>query len=229
MLTKAKRAYVNWMALDQADRCMTRTEFAELLGVSVSALDKWAADDEFKTALRQRKDSIADSDDYAAVCMRERTKNQLYAEFLKLSKKATKNPQEHQQLRGYMTQLMELTSHVERTDSTVDFSELSDDDLLSLCMKWEVSPAAMTPAELRRAKEKMEENRWTKRSSSYQPSAGPRSPQERLGSAGQPETDSDSPEAKSPPPSSTAEPSPRRSKPPTQARTSESPPGDTDT
>lgn len=199
MLSKNQVAFLNWLSLDREDRGMTDAAFADLIGVNPKTLIDWKKNPEFQQKLVIRRQAIEESPDYASFCIRQRTVNQMWVEFESISKKAKKTDKDHVQLRGYADKLLALTQHVERTTDTVDFSDLTDEDLLGLCMKWDVSPAAMTGEEIRRAyqKKKAEEKRWMPQSGPF--SQGPLSEYAASvaasGSVGQPVTGSVSPKA----------------------------------
>lgn len=203
MLSAQQLAYLAWLALPEHDRRMTKKEYAELIGVHFNTPTNWEKNPEFQAKLKQRREAMSESPDFGAVCMRERTKNGLYAEYDALAKKAKKSPQEHQQMRGYATQLLDLTSHVERSDATIDYSDLSDEDLLALCMKWDTSPEGMTMAELSRAYERIREAKECPPSRRYpraslQHQSGLVLASEGLGLDGRPVTRPDTPEESRP-------------------------------
>lgn len=145
MLNPLQKAAVRHLVAYEYSPPETRLDhakFAELIGVDVRTLQRWRKDDEFKAALAAAHDEAEDSRDPFATFARHWALEQLYA----LYGRAKTTNEKRQMLK----EIIGNTEHVAAYSDPIDYSDLSDSDLASLCLNRRVSPAAMTETELQR-------------------------------------------------------------------------------
>ena len=121
---------------------MSDTEWCEIMGITTRALQKWKKIPEFAAALKASIDEIEASQDPFATCARAFALEQMVKQYNKSKEGSDK--------RQYLKLIMDNTAHVAQQGDSVNYDDLTDSDLISLCLERDVTPAGMTQDELRR-------------------------------------------------------------------------------
>ncbi len=121
---------------------LTHGDWCTQVGVSVRAFERWRLNPEFAAALDAQRSAMDDSSDPYALIARTVALEQLMA---MMSKKITVSER-----RAVIKDVMEYTKHVDTQGDPVDYSDLTDDDLVAAILNRDLSPLGMTEAELKR-------------------------------------------------------------------------------
>ena len=122
------------------DTRLEHKDFCEQIGITDRTLRNWQHNAEFAAARDKAIEEAEESSDPFALVARQWALEQLMA----LYKKAKTTTEKRQILK----EVLEKTKHVEDAGSIVDYSEMSEADLIAMCINRKVSPVAMTQAEL---------------------------------------------------------------------------------
>jgi len=124
----------------RAGELMTDAQFADFLHLSPDALKYWKKMPEFRAALDKARERLENSKDYFLECMRYRADEELWKMYLKAS---------GSEKRHFLNMVYDRTKDVGITGESVDYGELTDDELLDLMVKRDVAPVGLSPDELR--------------------------------------------------------------------------------
>lgn len=148
MLNPVQRAAVRHLVaydFSPPEARMTHESWCEVVGISVRTLQNWMkGNEEFRVAVRSAKEEAEETADPFALYARQWALEQMFGLYAK-----AKTTTEKRQL---LKEVMEQTKHVDAGE-VVDYSHLTDDDLLSLCLARSVSPIGMTQDQLKRLAE----------------------------------------------------------------------------
>jgi hypothetical protein len=124
---------------------MTDQSLAELLGIHVQTMKQRKQRPEIKAAVAAQLEEIRENKDLFKACMRHRALEELYRNYEKAS---------GAEKRQYLKMILDQTEDVDEGPDTVDYSELSDEDLVNKALQRGVSVMGMTAAQLKRLTEK---------------------------------------------------------------------------
>lgn len=130
--------------ISPADTRMSHTDWCKVMGITIRTLQRWQTDPEFAAFLDQSLKDIEASADPFALCARTFALEQLFA---MLSEKG----QSSDSRRKVLKEILNATEHVADTGDIVDYSQLTDDDLLASVLNRKLSVLGMTEAELLKA------------------------------------------------------------------------------
>ena len=122
-------------------------DFAELIGVHPQTLKLWKRRPEFQAALKKGIEEFESSSDYFGLVLKHRTREELWANY----RNATGAEKRH-----YLTMVQKEVGDVAEYDDSPDYEDMTDDDLVALCLRRDVSPLGMSRDELLRLANKGE-------------------------------------------------------------------------
>jgi hypothetical protein len=142
MLNAPQKAYLRHLVNANFDPSvgLSDNKYAELIGVHPNTLGKWKKLDEFCKEYAKRLVEYEQSRDFFKVCVRDSMLEQLIEQYAK-AKGAEK--------RQYLKMLLAQTADIEVSDDTSYYGDLSDDDLIAIVLKREVSMSGLTAGELK--------------------------------------------------------------------------------
>jgi hypothetical protein len=202
MLSSAQKAYIRHLVARHADSVGTDgkrlssllndQQIADLFGLHVNTLVNWKHNREFSSALDKAIEQYETDSDYFASVSRQRVLDEAWKQYTTTTDGAEK--------RKWWKEIERITSAVRSAGETVDLSDLSDDDLLAMCLSHDVSVAGLSSAELALLASKEKKPCRTRSGSSSRSSSADSSSGEpdtsQPDSAGTPETECPSPRAK---------------------------------
>jgi predicted site-specific integrase-resolvase len=119
---------------------LSHDKWCEVAGITTRTLQRWQKESEFKESPQAALDEANDSKDPFASVARQWGLEQLMAVYAK-AKTATEK-------RHILGQILKETEHVATYSEPVDYSAMTDEDLVAMCLNRKVSPAGMTEDEL---------------------------------------------------------------------------------
>ena len=119
---------------------ITDKDFAEVMGVHPNTVKNCKNNRVVKEALKKAIEELDVSHDYFMLCMKRRAYEELWAQY---------NSAKGIEKRHYLSKLLEVTKDVEEYEDAPDYTDLTDDDLIALCLKREVTPLGMSREELK--------------------------------------------------------------------------------
>lgn len=146
-MNSAQKAFVRHLvACEMAkaqgqDKPMSDREFIQVLGYHYNTAGNWKKLPEVQAAFKRALKEIETSRDYFMLCMKQKAREEMWANYEK-SKGNDK--------RQYLKMIMDETAEVPDYEDTVDYEDMTDEDLANLCMKRDVSVLGMTQGELLR-------------------------------------------------------------------------------
>lgn len=147
VLNAFDKAYVRHAVAQELERRdgdgradVTDVDFADVMGVHVNTVKKVKKKPLVIEAVKKAVEELDASHDYYLLCLKRRAYEELWGNY----KTSTGVERRH-----YLSKLLEITADVEDVESAPDYEDLTDDDLIALCLKREVSPLGMSRAELR--------------------------------------------------------------------------------
>ena len=121
---------------------LTHKEFCDLIGIHTDTLLKWRGDPVFKASLEQAFVEAEAASDPFALCMRQWSLEQLYVLYSKAKTTSDK--------RQLLRQIEEATAHVVDPGELIDVRDMTEDDLLAICMNEDISVLGMSIEEMKR-------------------------------------------------------------------------------
>lgn len=146
MLTAIQKAAIRHLiAYDQSppESRLSHDEWSEQMGISKRTLERWKLTDEFKSAWEQQRREMEETSDPYALVARTIALEQLMHLMNKKGLTVTEK-------RMVIKDVMDSTKHVDSTGDVVDYSEMTDEDLVAAILSRELSPVGMTEAQLMR-------------------------------------------------------------------------------
>jgi predicted Abi (CAAX) family protease len=146
MLNALERAAVRHCvakSFSKGDSGMDDKDWCKLQGVSLKWLSRRKNEPqhlEFQKAVEAGRRELEDSVDPTALVMRDWALEEAFVQYKKADSSSEK--------RQWLKQIKEDTAHVDMSGQTIDYSEVSDEDLLNMVMNRGLTPSAMTQREL---------------------------------------------------------------------------------
>jgi hypothetical protein len=149
MLSSPQRAYIRHLVVrkDDTESTISNREFADIIGVHEKTLIYWQKGAEFQEALAKATEEYQNSTDYFKTCLKHRVLEHGWVEYQK-AKGAER--------RKWWSQLVKETADADVASDTIDYTHLSEDELINIMLSRSVSPLGMSMGEFKSliAKEK---------------------------------------------------------------------------
>jgi transcriptional regulator with XRE-family HTH domain len=145
MLSEAQKIAIRHLTPPPADRQLTKQALADLLGVTVRAIQKWEAGNaEFRAALEKSREAYKFDADWFDRIIRHQTLEAFVAGALM----TPKSRDEWAHKRACMKELRLLTDHIADSGERVDMSAYTDKELLEMALQGDIDVLGFSRAEL---------------------------------------------------------------------------------
>lgn len=145
MLSEAQKTAIRHLTPPEADRQMSKTELAALLGVTVRAIQKWEKENpEFSAALAKSREAYQSDPTWFERIVRHHTMEAL----LKGTLMDAKTREEWAHKRACMKELLSQTDHLADAGDRVDMSAFTDAELLEMALQGGLDVEGYTKADL---------------------------------------------------------------------------------
>lgn len=129
--------------LSPPDSRLDHQDWCTQVGINRKTLSRWREDPEFESAVEAQRTALEESSDPYALIARTVALEQLMS--MLGSQKLTVTER-----RMVVKDIMEMTKHVDDTGVPVDYSDMTDEDLLNAILNRDLTPLGMTEAQLKR-------------------------------------------------------------------------------
>ena len=131
MLSEAQKTAIRHLTPPAADRQMTKQELADLLGITVRAIQKWEKDNrEFAAALAKSREAYASDPTWFDRIVRHQTMEAL----LKGAMSQGEGRDDLAHKRACMKELLAQTNHLADSRDKVDMSAYTDAELVEMAL-----------------------------------------------------------------------------------------------
>lgn len=145
MLSEAQKTAIRHLTPPAADRQMTKQELADLLGITVRAIQKWETGNrEFIAALEKSRDQYQSDPNYFERIARFHTMEALLQGAL--MKAESRDELNHK--RACMKEILAQTKHVAENTERVDVSSYTDAELLEMALTADINVDGFSKADL---------------------------------------------------------------------------------
>lgn len=125
---------------DGAANTITDAAFADVMGVHPNTIKNTKKNPAVAEAVQRGVEELDVNHDYYLLSLKRRAHEELWVNYTQ----ATGAEKRH-----YLVKLLDITKDVEEYDDAPDYADLSDEDLVALCLKRDVSPLGMSRDELK--------------------------------------------------------------------------------
>ena len=125
---------------DGAANTITDAAFADVMGVHPNTIKNTKKNPAVAEAVQRGVEELDVNHDYYLLSLKRRATEELWVNYTQAT-----GPEK----RHYLVKLLDITKDVEEYDDAPDYTDLSDEDLVALCLKRDVSPLGMSRDELK--------------------------------------------------------------------------------
>ena len=145
VLSEAQKTAIRHLTPPEADRQITKTELAKVLGLSIRAIQKWETDNpEFKAALERSREQYSSDPKWFDTIVRHHAMEAL----LKGALMEDTSREELLHKRACIKELLQQTAHLSDARDRVDMSAYTDSELLSLAITGDIDVHGYTKQDL---------------------------------------------------------------------------------
>ena len=146
VLNAFQKAYVRHAVAQEIEKrdggisTITDAAFADVMGVHPNTIKNTKKNPAVAEAVLRGVEELDVNHDYYMLSLKRRAHEELWVNY-----KAASGAEK----RHYLTKLLEITKDVEEYDDAPEYTDMTDEDLVALCLKRDISPLGMSREELR--------------------------------------------------------------------------------